>query len=147
VNVLTEKLLRRRVAKAPTTQRPRARSSFVMNDSVKNWAVFIVALALVALGVYGFYHFSESPLVVRILLVIAGLAAGAGVAYFSQQGKDFVGFAKDSVEEGKKVAWPTRKETVQMTLIVFAFSVVMALFLFVVDLSIAAIIQWITKRG
>jgi preprotein translocase subunit SecE len=118
-----------------------------MNDTAKNWAIFIVALALIALGVYGFYHFSESPLVVRILMVIAGLAAGAGVAYFSQQGKEFIGFAKDSVEEGKKVAWPTRKETIQMTLIVFAFSVVMAIFLFVVDLSIGAIIQWLTKRG
>ncbi|TAG76526.1 MAG: preprotein translocase subunit SecE [Burkholderiales bacterium] len=118
-----------------------------MNDTVKNWAIFLAAFALVALGVYGFYHFSESALVLRILMVIAGLAAGAGVAYFSQQGKDFVGFAKDSIDEGKKVAWPTRKETIQMTLIVFAFSVVLAIFLFVVDISIAAIIQWLTKRG
>lgn len=118
-----------------------------MNDSAKNWAIFVVALALIALGVFGFYYFSESPLVVRILLVLAGLGAGAGVAYFSQQGKDFVGFAKDSIDEGKKVAWPTRKETIQMTLIVFAFSVVMAIFLFVVDLSIAWGIQWLTQRG
>jgi preprotein translocase subunit SecE len=118
-----------------------------MNDTAKNWAIFVVALALIALGVVGFYYFSESPLVVRILMVIAGLAAGAGVAYFSQQGKDFVGFAKDSIDEGKKVAWPTRKETVQMTLIVFAFSVVMAIFLFLVDMSIAWIIQWLTQRS
>jgi preprotein translocase subunit SecE len=118
-----------------------------MNDTAKNWVIFIAALALIALGVVGFYYFSESPLVVRILMVIAGLAAGAGVAYFSQQGKDFVGFAKDSIDEGKKVAWPTRKETVQMTLIVFAFSVVMAIFLFLVDMSIAWIIQWLTQRS
>jgi preprotein translocase subunit SecE len=118
-----------------------------MNDTVKNWAIFLVAAALVALGVYGFYHFSESPLVVRLLIVLAGLGAGAGVAYFSQQGKDFVGFARESIDEGKKVAWPTRKETLQMTLIVFAFSVVMALFLFLVDMSIAWIIQWLTQRS
>jgi preprotein translocase subunit SecE len=118
-----------------------------MNDTAKNWAIFIVALALIALGVYGFYHFSESPLVVRVLLVLAGLGAGAGVAYFSQQGKDFVGFARDSIDEGKKVAWPTRKETVQMTLIVFAFSVVLSLFLFAVDTLISLFIQWLTSRG
>jgi preprotein translocase subunit SecE len=118
-----------------------------MNDTAKNWAIVIVAAALIALGVYGFYHFSASPLVVRILMVIAGLGAAAGVGYFSQPGKDFVGFAKDSIEEGKKVAWPTRKETIQMTLIVFAFSVVMALFLFLVDLTIAWVIQWLTQRS
>ncbi len=118
-----------------------------MNDTVKNWAIFIAAAALVALGVYGFYHFADSPLVVRILMVIAGLGAGAGVAYFSQPGKEFVGFAKDAVDEGKKVAWPTRKETIQMTLIVFAFSVVLALFLFLVDTTIAYLIQWLTSRS
>ncbi|MGL4231215.1 MAG: preprotein translocase subunit SecE [Casimicrobium sp.] len=118
-----------------------------MNDTVKNWAIFIAAAALVALGVYGFYHFSESPLVVRILMVLAGIVAGAGVAYFSQPGRDFVGFAKESRDEAKKVAWPTRKETIQMTLIVFAFSVVMALFLFLVDTAIAYLIQWLTSRS
>jgi preprotein translocase subunit SecE len=118
-----------------------------MNDTAKNWAIFLLAAALVALGVYGFYHFSESPLVVRLLIVIAGLAAGAGVAYFSQQGKDFVGFAKESIEEGKKVAWPTRKETIQMTLIVFAFSVVLSIFLFTVDTLIGLLISWLTSRN
>ena len=65
----------------------------------------------------------------------------------SAPGKDFLQFARESVDEGKKVARPTRKETVQMTLIVFAFAVIMAIFLFAVDTSIGYIIQWLTKRG
>jgi preprotein translocase subunit SecE len=118
-----------------------------MNDTAKNWAIFLVAIALVGVGVFGFYQFAESPLVVRLLMVIAGLGAGAGVAYFSQPGKDFVQFARESFDEGKKVAWPTRKETIQMTLIVFAFSVVLSIFLFTVDTAIGYLISWLTSRS
>jgi preprotein translocase subunit SecE len=118
-----------------------------MNDSAKNWAIFIVAIACVGIGVFGFYQFAESPMVVRIAMVAAGLAVGAGIAYLSQPGKDFLQFAKESVDEGKKVAWPTRKETIQMTLIVFAFAVVMAIFLFAIDTSIGYLIAWLTKRN
>ena len=39
------------------------------------------------------------------------------------------------------MSWPTRKETVQTTLVVFAFVVVMALFLFAVDTTLA----WLVK--
>jgi preprotein translocase SecE subunit len=44
------------------------------------------------------------------------------------QGKRSASFAKEAVEETRKVVWPTRKETFQTTAIVFAFVVVMALF-------------------
>ena len=118
-----------------------------MSETTKNWAIFTAATAVVAFGIYGFYHFAEAPFVVRLLMVLAGLVGGAGVAYVATPGKDFVRFARESFDEMKKVAWPTRKETVQMTLIVFAFAVIMSLFLFAVDTSIGYVIQWLTKRG
>lgn len=118
-----------------------------MNETTKNWAIFLAAGVCVIAGVYGFYHFAESALALRMLMVVAGLAVASGVAYTSTPGKEFVQFARESIDEGKKVAWPTRKETVQMTLIVFAFAVVMAIFLFSVDTTIGYIISWLTKRG
>jgi preprotein translocase subunit SecE len=45
------------------------------------------------------------------------------------------------------VSWPTRKETVQTTGVVFAFVVVMALFLFAVDTSLAWLVKLLTGRG
>ena len=80
-------------------------------------------------------------------MVLAGLAVASGVVYASAPGKEFVQFARESIDEGKKVAWPTRKETIQMTLIVFAFAVIMSIFLFAVDTAIGSIISWLTKRG
>ena len=118
-----------------------------MNESTKNWAIFIAAGLCVAAGVYGFYYFAESALALRMLMVLAGLAVASGVVYASAPGKEFVQFARESIDEGKKVAWPTRKETIQMTLIVFAFAIVMAIFLALVDTGIGSIISWLTKRG
>ena len=41
--------------------------------------------------------------------------------------------------EAKKVVWPTRKETVQTTGIVFAFVLVMAIMLWITDKSL----EWV----
>ncbi|MGH9648883.1 MAG: preprotein translocase subunit SecE [Terriglobales bacterium] len=100
------------------------------------------ALLLVVAGVAGFYFLDQSPMIVRVAAVLAGLAAGAGVFWTSEQGKQFHVFAQESVGETKKVVWPTRKETLQTTGIVFAFMVVMALFLWMVDAGLL----WAVKR-
>ena len=56
-------------------------------------------------------------------------------------------FAKDSVDEAKRVVWPTRKEAMQTTGIVFVFVVLMALFIFGVDTLLASIVRTLTSRG
>jgi preprotein translocase subunit SecE len=106
-----------------------------MADKLK----FALALALVAAGVVGFYLLSEQALVLRVLSVLAGLGAGIAVAWYSEAGRRFVGFARESVTETKKVVWPSRKETVQTTGMVFAFVVVMAIFLWLTDKSL----EWV----
>jgi preprotein translocase subunit SecE len=94
---------------------------------------------LVALGIWGYYLLSESPLIVRILAVIGGILTGAAVAWWSQPGREFAVFAGESLDEVKKVVWPTRKETIQTTAAVFAFVVVMAIFLWLTDKSL----EWV----
>jgi len=103
-----------------------------MADKIK----FVVALALVVAGLWGYYALSASATVIRIAAVIAGLVAGGAVAWFTQPGQRFFGYARESVDEAKKVAWPTRKESFQTTGAVFAFVVVMAVFLWVTDKSL-----------
>jgi preprotein translocase subunit SecE len=105
-----------------------------------------LAVACVVLGVWGYYYFAETALVLRFLMVVAGLLAGAAVAWSSQPGKEFFAFAQEAWQEAGRVSWPTRKETVQTTAIVFAFVVVMALFLFAVDSTLAWLVQLLTGR-
>ena len=108
-----------------------------MADKIK----LLVAVLLVIAGVAGFYFFADAPTVVRVLSVIGGLILGALVAGLSAPGKQFFRFALESRDEAKKVVWPTRKETIQMTGVVMAFVVVMSLFLWAVD----GILFWLVK--
>jgi preprotein translocase subunit SecE len=105
-----------------------------------------LALACVVAGVAGYYYFSELAQVLRVLMVLGGLVAAAGVAWLSVPGKEFFSFAQEAWAEAGRVSWPTRKETMQTTAIVFAFVVVMALFLFAVDTTLAWIIKMLTGR-
>jgi preprotein translocase subunit SecE len=94
-----------------------------------------VVLAVVAAiaGVVGFFYLAGQPTLVRALALVVGLLISVGIAYTSTTGRDFINFSKEAVRETKKVVWPTRKEATQITLIVFAFVVVMAMFLWGTD--------------
>ncbi|MFK7966098.1 MAG: preprotein translocase subunit SecE [Burkholderiaceae bacterium] len=107
--------------------------------SLADRAKVALAIAIVVLGVVGFYVLDQQPTVVRVGSVLLGFIAGALVGWTSGPGQRFFAFAKDSWAEAGRVVWPSRKETTQMTLIVFAFVVVMAIFLWLVDQGL----QWI----
>jgi preprotein translocase subunit SecE len=76
---------------------------------------------------------------VRTAALIAMLAAAVALYFASESGKQLIAFARDAVRETKKVVWPTRKEALQMTGYVFAFVVVMALFLWLTDKTL----EWV----
>ena len=105
-----------------------------------------VAVLCVIAGVWGYYYFADTALVLRVLMVMGGLIAAGAVAWLSTPGKQFFAFAQESWQEAGRVSWPTRKETIQTTAIVFAFVAVMSLFLFAVDTTLAWIIKLLTGR-
>jgi len=106
-----------------------------------------LAVGCVVLGIWGYYFFVDTALVLRFLMVVGGLLAGAAVAWLSKPGKEFFVFAQEAWQEAGRVSWPTRKETVQTTAIVFGFVVIMALILFSIDTTLAWIVKLLTGRG
>jgi preprotein translocase subunit SecE len=102
-------------------------------------AKLAIAVMLVIAGLAGYYLLRDQALVLRILAVIAGIAAGAAVAWRTAPGLQFAVFGREAVVEVKKVVWPNRKETVQTTAAVFAFVVVMAVFLWLSDKTL----EWV----
>lgn len=114
-----------------------------MADKIK----LIVAILFLVAGLAGFYVLGDKPLVLRILMVLGGVVAAGVTAGFTQSGRGFMKFAKESVDEAKRVVWPTRKEAMQTTGIVFVFVVLMALFIFGVDSLLATIVRTLTSRG
>ena len=106
-----------------------------MADKIK----FALALLLLVAGVAGFYFLADQAMILRVLAVFAGVGFSVAVAWKTEPGQQFFGFAKESTTEAKKVVWPTRKETLQTTGLVFAFIVVMAIFLWITDKSL----EWV----
>ena len=106
-----------------------------------------VAAALLIAGIAAFYYWSEALTIVRVLAVIGGAAAGAIVFLTTAPGKEFFGFAQESIDETKRVVWPTRKETLQTTGVVFAFVAVMAIFLWVVDAGLLWAVRLLMGRS
>lgn len=102
-------------------------------------AKLAAAVALVIASVAGFYLLGKQGPIVQWAVLLVGLVVAASVFLVSESGRQFVAFARDAWREVKKVVWPTRKETVQMTAYVFAFVVIMALFLWLTDKTL----EWV----
>jgi len=92
-----------------------------------------VSAVLLVGSVVAFYLLSAQDTWVRAAALIALLLAAVGVFLTAEPGRQFIGYARESVRETKKVVWPTRQEAMQMTGYVFAFVVVMALMLWLTD--------------
>jgi preprotein translocase subunit SecE len=110
-----------------------------MSAGTIDHAKLAAGLACVAAGLVAFYWLSSQALALRVLVVIVGFVAGGAVAATSAQGQQFARFARESWSETRRVIWPDRKETVQMTLTVFGFVVLVAIFLWIVDKSL----EWV----
>ena len=99
------------------------------------------AFALVG-GLYGYYYLIEWSLPLRVLLVLAGLIAGVGIAMTSTQGLRLWAFVQGARVEIRKVVWPTKQETTQTAIAVFVFTLVMMLFFWVLDSGLL----WLTQK-
>jgi len=104
-------------------------------DRVKLGLAVLVLFA----GIVGFSLLSAQPMVARVGVFVGSLVLAALIAWTSEPGRRTLAFGQESYNEVKRVSWPTRKETIQMTGIVFAFVAIMGLFLWVLDKSI----EWI----
>ena len=102
-------------------------------------AKLAVAAVLLISSVVAFYLLSQQSQWLRVLALLVGLAVAVAVFFTSETGRQLVAYGRESTREVKKVVWPTRKEAGQMTGYVFAFVVVMALFLWLTDKTL----EWV----
>ena len=109
--------------------------------SAKDTALITLSLLVLFVGIGAFYWYEEQALAIRIAMVVAGLAAGAGLAWFSWYGREFWQFAQAARIELRKVVWPSRDETIKTTYVVFIFAIVMGLFFWGLDW----VLTWLTR--
>ena len=100
----------------------------------------LAGVAVLVVGaVVAFYALGQQDLWLRVLALLALLAIAVVVFFTSEPGKQLIAYGRDSVKEVRKVVWPSRQEAMQMTGYVFAFVVVMALFLWLTDKTL----EWV----
>ena len=111
----------------------------VSNPEQKSaWVSGLAALVVVAALVL-YYTLADQSLLLRLSVLFGGIAVAVLIVAISPDGRRFIAYTKDSWYEVKKVVWPTRKETTQMTLVVFGFVLIMSLFLWMAD----KLIEWL----
>lgn len=108
-----------------------------------NIVFWVVAIALVAAGVYGNSYFSSESLLYRVLGLIVVAAVAGLVALQTTQGRSFWELLKGARTEVRKVVWPTRQEATQTSLLVLAAVVIAGLILWGFDTLLGWIVSLI----
>ncbi|MBV6274330.1 preprotein translocase subunit SecE [Alcaligenaceae bacterium CGII-47] len=98
-----------------------------------------LAVLVIAAGIVAYSVFDSQPAYIRVGAFIGGLLIAALIAWFSDTGRRTIAFAHEAYNETRRVVWPTRKETTQMTAVVFAFVVAMGALLWIAD----KLLEWI----
>ena len=116
----------------------------MLPDKLKLLASGLVVVAAVA----GFYWLADTSALVRALVVVAGVIVAAGIALTSEAGKSAWQFAIATRTEVRKVVWPTRRETIQSTMVVILMVLVVGIYLWLLDaLSFWAIYDFALGLG
>ena len=102
-------------------------------------AKLAAAALLVVGGVAAYYLMGKQADWIRWVALMVLLAGGRGDVLHVRGRQAALGLRPDAWRETQKVVWPSRKEATQMTGYVFAFVVVMALFLWLTDKTL----EWV----
>jgi preprotein translocase subunit SecE len=109
-----------------------------MLDIVK----LVIAAAVILGGLYSYYYYEfELALPLRVLIVLGGTGIGITIGMMSTQGQRLWHFIQGSRVEIRKVVWPTKQETTQTAIAVFVFTLVMAVFFWLLDSGLL----WLTR--
>ena len=113
-----------------------------------DWLKWLIITLLLIAGLVVNYRYASQPWPLRLLGGLFLSAIMIAIATQTRHGKRAVSFARESQLELRKVFWPTRQETMQITLVVAAMVVVLALILWGIDSVLMWLIGWLTgQRG
>lgn len=99
-------------------------------------AKILIAALVAAIDILILLIYSNQPVALRAVLFIGGFCISTAIIFTGQAGRKVLDFFCKSLDEVKRVSWPTKKETTQTTLIVFALVTIIGLFMHIFDKSI-----------
>jgi len=104
----------------------------------------LLAIAVLLLGIVGFYYYEAESHLYRVLGVVFAVMVAIAISATTRMGQNLIGFARDARMEVRKVVWPTRQETLQTTFMVIVAVIIIGIFLWLIDMMLAWAIQMVT---
>ena len=114
-----------------------------MQDTLK----LLIALLIVLAAITGFYYFADELVIYRVLGLMAGFGIAGFIALQTEKGRYYWGYFQDAQTEVRKVVWPSRQETVQTTLLVIIMVIIVAAFMWLMDMFLGWSIGALMGRG
>jgi len=108
-----------------------------MGDTVKMAIAIVILLA----AIYGYYHFADSSQLFRVLGVVGAVIVALLIAAQTVSGRGVLLFMADARTETRKVVWPTKQETMQVTMVVIFMVILVGLILWGLDSFLGWVIQ------
>jgi len=112
-------------------------------DSIK----LVLAVLVTVAGIAGFYYFGNESLLLRVVSLLIAMAVAVALVMMTAMGQDFWGFVQGSQVELRKIIWPTKKETMQTTLIVMVMVLSVGILLWMFDGLLLWGIGMVTGQG
>ena len=83
-------------------------------------------------SIISFQVYAEEGMVFRVLLLCIGLGISLTLLFLSPTGRNFIIYFKESIQEAKRVVWPTKKKPSKL-LLWFFYLFLSAIFLWLAD--------------
>ena len=110
--------------------------------------LLVVALALLLGGMVAFYYFDpQLGKIPRLAILLGSLAVSVFLVSRTGTGGTVAAYLKGANDERRKVVWPTRQESVQTTLVIAVFVIIVALIMWALDSALLAGVQYLTGRS
>jgi preprotein translocase subunit SecE len=114
-------------------------------STVADTLKLMASVSILFASIVSFYYFSEVSVLIRALVIIFSLVISLLIFFRTQRGIIFWDFLQGSRVEMRKVVWPTKQETIQTTLTVFIFVLILGIFFWLLDFILLYITTSITS--
>ena len=117
------------------------------SSSILDTALLWLAVGVLCASIFGYYWFDpQYNDLIRVLGMLAGCALAVVIALQTSTGKTGWSYVQGSRTELRRVVWPTRQETIQTTLMVIVVVLILAVFIWALDVVLAWGVQILTGR-
>jgi len=97
----------------------------------------VLALAVLLGGIVAYYWFEDASQLLRVAGVLLAVVLSIVLFMQTEMGRELWEFIQGSRVEIRKVVWPNRQETMQTTIAVIGFTIIMGVFFWLLDMFLS----------